>query len=278
MLNCPSNISTSKQVTNLEITLLIHTQPDSETQLLTIQFEWNGVLKSVSSTLVGVSPEFELALYTMCFFMGREENHIQLGPYNVNVKCYRLGNNRIGSAFPIAESWNLSWWLTKYLLLAQYCIELLILSDLSVYMCKLDKSSCDISLDIYGKPCLVLSENDTTIEEMCEKISSNNFYFKEVFILFRLQINSLADIYTWMFTYHITKQKNILATMTLSLTVIHSRFFILKSRRWYSLTTELTTKPNQFAIYSLPSNIAMVQIMRSNLLALTTQKYFYTRR
>ncbi|CAE6191772.1 unnamed protein product [Arabidopsis arenosa] len=78
--------------------------PDSETQLLTIQFEWNGVLKSVSSTLVGVSPEFELALYTMCFFMGREENHIQLGPYNVNVKCYRLGNNRIGSAFPIAES------------------------------------------------------------------------------------------------------------------------------------------------------------------------------
>uniref|UniRef100_A0A1J3HAT7 Poly(U)-specific endoribonuclease-B n=1 Tax=Noccaea caerulescens TaxID=107243 RepID=A0A1J3HAT7_NOCCA len=78
--------------------------PDAETQLLTIQFEWNGVLKSVSSTLVGVSPEFELALYTMCFFMGREENHIQLGPYNVNVKCYRLGNNRIGSAFPIAES------------------------------------------------------------------------------------------------------------------------------------------------------------------------------
>ncbi|CAN6878531.1 unnamed protein product [Brassica oleracea var. botrytis] len=78
--------------------------PDSETQLLTIQFEWNGVLKSVSSTLVGVSPEFELALYTMCFFMGREDNHIQLGPYSVNVKCYRLGNNRIGSAFPIAES------------------------------------------------------------------------------------------------------------------------------------------------------------------------------
>lgn len=84
---------------------MILMQPDSETQLLTIQFEWNGVLKSVSSTLVGVSPEFELALYTMCFFMGREDNHIQLGPYSVNVKCYRLGNNRIGSAFPIAESW-----------------------------------------------------------------------------------------------------------------------------------------------------------------------------
>ncbi|KAK7263359.1 hypothetical protein RJT34_30947 [Clitoria ternatea] len=77
--------------------------PDSETQLLTIQFEWNGVLKSVSSTLVGVSPEFEIALYTLCYYVGEEDNHIQLGPYAVNIKCYRLGN-RIGSVFPIADS------------------------------------------------------------------------------------------------------------------------------------------------------------------------------
>lgn len=76
---------------------------DSETQLLTIQFEWNGVLKSVSSTLVGVSPEFEIALYTLCFFVGQEDNHIQIGPYAVNIKCYRLGN-QIGSVFPIADS------------------------------------------------------------------------------------------------------------------------------------------------------------------------------
>ncbi|XP_020574504.1 poly(U)-specific endoribonuclease-B-like [Phalaenopsis equestris] len=77
--------------------------PDSETQLLTIQFEWNGVLKSVSSTLVGVSPEFEVALYTLCFFVGREDNHVRLGPYSVNIKCYHLGRDKIGSAFPIAE-------------------------------------------------------------------------------------------------------------------------------------------------------------------------------
>ncbi|GAB2273669.1 hypothetical protein Dimus_008451 [Dionaea muscipula] len=76
--------------------------PDSETQLLTIQFEWNGVLKSVSSSFIGVSPEFEVALYTLCFFAGEENNRIQLGPYDVNVKCYRLGN-KIGSAFPVAE-------------------------------------------------------------------------------------------------------------------------------------------------------------------------------
>lgn len=82
---------------------LCNLQPDSETQLLTIQFEWNGVLKSVSSTLVGVSPEFEIALYTLCFFAGQEDNHIQLGPYAVNIKCYHLGN-QIGSVFPIADS------------------------------------------------------------------------------------------------------------------------------------------------------------------------------
>ncbi|KAL2901746.1 Poly(U)-specific endoribonuclease-B [Bienertia sinuspersici] len=77
--------------------------PDAETQLLTVQFEWNGVLKSLSSMFVGVSPEFELALYTLCFFAGDEDNHIEVGPYPVNIKCYRLGN-KIGSAFPIAEA------------------------------------------------------------------------------------------------------------------------------------------------------------------------------
>lgn len=77
--------------------------PDSETQVLTIQFEWNGILKSVSTTLLGVSPEFEIALYTLCFFVGGEDNHVNLGPYSVNLKCYRLGNDKIGSVFPIAE-------------------------------------------------------------------------------------------------------------------------------------------------------------------------------
>jgi poly(U)-specific endoribonuclease len=78
-------------------------QPDSETQVLTIQFEWHGILKSVSSTLIGVSPEFELALYTLCYFVGREDNGVNLGPYCVNIKCYRMGNDKIGSVFPIVE-------------------------------------------------------------------------------------------------------------------------------------------------------------------------------
>ena len=62
------------------------------------------MLKSVSSTLIGVSPEFEIALYTLCFFAGGEDNHVDIGPYSVNIKCYRLGDNKIGSAFPIAAN------------------------------------------------------------------------------------------------------------------------------------------------------------------------------
>eukprot|EP00850_Spirogloea_muscicola_P021750 SM000260S09946 [mRNA] locus=s260:94241:96342:- [translate_table: standard] len=82
-----------------------HSQPlpDSQSQLLTIQFAWLGTMKDVSSTLVGVSPEFELALYTLCFAAGAEDNHLRLGPYAVNVKVYRLDRDRLGSAFVIAK-------------------------------------------------------------------------------------------------------------------------------------------------------------------------------
>ncbi|KAL3690634.1 hypothetical protein R1sor_004285 [Riccia sorocarpa] len=77
--------------------------PDSHTQLLSLQFKWNDILKPISSTLIGVSPEFEFALYTLCFYCGRQDNHVQLGPYYVNIKVYPLGRDGIGSAFPIAE-------------------------------------------------------------------------------------------------------------------------------------------------------------------------------
>jgi poly(U)-specific endoribonuclease len=82
--------------------LVIELQPDAHTQLLTVQFDWNGVRKDQSSVLMGVSPEFEVALYTLCFYAGQEDNYVDLGPYRVNVKCYRLGQEKIGSAFPIA--------------------------------------------------------------------------------------------------------------------------------------------------------------------------------
>eukprot|EP00249_Psilotum_nudum_P013961 c24598_g1_i3 orf=202-843(+) len=78
-------------------------KPDGHTQLISVQFLWNGILKPLSSTFIGVSPEFELALYTLCFYAGQEDNFVQVGPYSVNIKCYRYGRDKIGSAFPIAE-------------------------------------------------------------------------------------------------------------------------------------------------------------------------------
>ena len=74
-------------------------QPDSHSQLLTIQFEWDGVLKQNSSIFVGTSPEFELALYTLCFFEGEEDNFLELGGHHVNVKVYRMGRDKLASAF-----------------------------------------------------------------------------------------------------------------------------------------------------------------------------------
>ena len=75
--------------------------PDGHERVLTLQFAWKGKLKEVGSSFIGVSPEFgmyvlsliallhvcdtynvfklvELALYTLCFAGGGEDNHIHV--------------------------------------------------------------------------------------------------------------------------------------------------------------------------------------------------------
>ncbi|CAK4086180.1 unnamed protein product [Aphanomyces euteiches] len=80
-------------------------EPDEHEQVITIQFAWEKETKPVSSSLIGVSPEFEMALYTMCFLNGEEANEVQLGPYRVIIKCFAIGRGdraKIGTSFPEA--------------------------------------------------------------------------------------------------------------------------------------------------------------------------------
>lgn len=70
---------------------------NDDDHVLTIQFNWNGVEKSVGTSFIGVSPEFEMALYTMCFLVGGEENIIDLNTgydeFKLKCKVYRFGRN-----------------------------------------------------------------------------------------------------------------------------------------------------------------------------------------
>ena len=64
--------------------------PASHEQLVTIQFAWKGALKRASSSLIGTSPEFEIALYTLCFYSGPAENQVRLGPYMTQITCHKF--------------------------------------------------------------------------------------------------------------------------------------------------------------------------------------------
>jgi poly(U)-specific endoribonuclease len=59
---------------------------DDQDWLLVIQFIWQGELKKITSLTIGTSPEFELALYTLCFLAGKQDNRMTLGRYKVKIK------------------------------------------------------------------------------------------------------------------------------------------------------------------------------------------------
>jgi hypothetical protein len=50
---------------------------------------------------MGVSPEYELALYTMLFVAGGQENSVRLGGHPARVTVHARGN-KIGSCYPEA--------------------------------------------------------------------------------------------------------------------------------------------------------------------------------
>jgi poly(U)-specific endoribonuclease len=81
---------------------------NDDDSILTVQFAWNGIEKMVGTSFIGTSPEFEMALYTTCFLVGGEDNYVTLDTgvdvFDLNIRCYRMGSNQIGTSFPEAKS------------------------------------------------------------------------------------------------------------------------------------------------------------------------------
>mmetsp|Transcript_43157 Transcript_43157/g.101885 ORF Transcript_43157/g.101885 Transcript_43157/m.101885 type:complete len:433 (+) Transcript_43157:109-1407(+) len=72
----------------------------SEEQMLSMQFTWKDAVKPVGTSFIGPSPEFELALYTLCFLFGTQENYLTIGPYQALIKCYHHQNRHLGTSYP----------------------------------------------------------------------------------------------------------------------------------------------------------------------------------
>ena len=67
-------------------------------------FEWEGSVKPVSSIFIGLSPELELALYTLCVLLKPGEPcTVSLGGKTVDIKTHIIrqrGKKYVGSAYP----------------------------------------------------------------------------------------------------------------------------------------------------------------------------------
>lgn len=69
-------------------------------QLVTIQFNWKGDVKPIGSSFIGTSPEFEMALYTVCFLAGEGKDvNVELDDYDVIIKVHHMGKY-LGSCYP----------------------------------------------------------------------------------------------------------------------------------------------------------------------------------
>ena len=67
--------------------------------MISLNFDWGTEGKGVSGTFIGTSPEFEIAMYTLCFLCGEEDNRLDLLDYNINIKCYRH-RGHLGTSYP----------------------------------------------------------------------------------------------------------------------------------------------------------------------------------
>lgn len=77
-------------------------QPDENKHILALQFSWKNGIKPKGSIFIGVSPEFEFALYTLCFLTSPNERvRIQFSFYHVEIVCHHYNQKHIGTTYPV---------------------------------------------------------------------------------------------------------------------------------------------------------------------------------
>ncbi|KAM4747604.1 poly(U)-specific endoribonuclease [Rhinophrynus dorsalis] len=83
-------------------------RPDEDDQVLNLQFSWKEMVKPVGSSFIGVSPEFEFAVYTTIFLMSQEKvtrEVVRIEEYQLQIVVNRHGRY-IGTAYPVLLSSN----------------------------------------------------------------------------------------------------------------------------------------------------------------------------
>ncbi|XP_026169317.1 poly(U)-specific endoribonuclease-C-like isoform X2 [Mastacembelus armatus] len=76
--------------------------PDEDDHVLNLQFSLKGLVKPVGGSFIGVSPEFEVAVFTIIFFMSNEKMTsvvVKVDEYMLELVVYRHGCS-IGTSFP----------------------------------------------------------------------------------------------------------------------------------------------------------------------------------
>lgn len=77
-------------------------QPDENKHILALQFSWKNGTKPKGSIFIGVSPEFEFALYTLCFLSSPNERvRVQFSFYHVEIVCHHYNQKHIGTTYPV---------------------------------------------------------------------------------------------------------------------------------------------------------------------------------
>lgn len=75
---------------------------DNSAQLVTLQFKWKDTVKPLGSSFIGTSPEFEIALYTILYYIGKSgPNQLEIEEYDVEIVIHFMGD-KLGSSYPVA--------------------------------------------------------------------------------------------------------------------------------------------------------------------------------